>query len=234
MRTLRLVLGSVIVYLFVACASAISGDSPVVTSLDGSAPSSDAPTGPDDSTTPSGTSSSPKESGTIGAIVDALTDPVSSASAQTMTSGSRLKAKWYVGADGSKQFLGWHDSQLNTDCDFGVASDGATRCIPAYPAGALVATYFADAACSQPIAYLYPGCATPTYASQSASASCALKPVTQIFSIAGVYGGTVYQGTSSSCTAVTATTILSLYTFYSIGTESPPSQFVQATVQTDQ
>ena len=225
MRTLRLALGSFLVYLFVACASAISDNvGPPVASLDGSAPGSrDGPSGSDDSTT-----------GTVGAIVDALTDPVSSASAQTMTSGSRLKAKWYVGADGSKQFLGWHDSQLNTDCDFEVASDGATRCIPAYPAGALLATYFADAACSQPIAYLYPGCATPTYASQSASASCALKPVTQIFSIAGVYGGTVYQGTSSSCTAVTATTILSLYTFYSIGTESPPSQFVQATVQTDQ
>jgi hypothetical protein len=225
MRTLRLALGSFLVYLFVACASAISDNvGPPVASLDGSAPGSrDGPSGSDDSTT-----------GTVGAIVDALTDPVSSASAQTMTSGSRLKAKWYVGADGSKQFLGWHDSQLNTDCDFEVASDGATRCIPAYPTGALVATYFADTACSQALAYSYHGCTGPTFASQSAaaSASCALTPATHIYPISA-YSGTVYEGSSASCSAVTSAAILGAYTFYSIGSEVSPSQFVQATIQTD-
>lgn len=63
-------------------------------------------------------------------ILDALTDPVPDALADVTTSGSRLKAKWIVGADGSKQFRNWYDSQLGHDCYFNPASDGQTRCLP--------------------------------------------------------------------------------------------------------
>ncbi len=101
MRTLRLLLGSFLVYLFVACASAMTGDTPAVVSLDGSAPgsdqASDATILTSDSTSPAATSSPGQESGMMSAIVDALTDPVSTAKADPNTSGTRLKTQRYVG-----------------------------------------------------------------------------------------------------------------------------------------
>jgi hypothetical protein len=79
MRTIRLVLGSTIVYMFVACASALSSDSPPQPSFDGSA---QAESGGSDSVTPAPPTG--KESGIIGAIADAITDPVSEANAQSL------------------------------------------------------------------------------------------------------------------------------------------------------
>src|SRR5262245_27196823 len=68
--------------------------------------------------------------------------PIAEAQAQ---SGSRLKARWIVGTDGSRQFLSWHDSQLNADCTFASASDGSLRCLPV----GLQESGFRDAECTQ-------------------------------------------------------------------------------------
>jgi hypothetical protein len=71
---------------------------------------------------------------------DTLRDPVAQARADPNQSGSRLKAKYYLGADGSKMFAGLYDSVLNFDCAFdelyfgdfifGPAPDGTIRCLP--------------------------------------------------------------------------------------------------------
>ena len=84
-----------------------------------------------------------------GDILDALTDPVPDASADPV-SGSRLKAKYRIADDGSKEYLAgsWYDSQRQEDCSFQLSADGATRCLPTstpFP------PYYADAACSQPL-----------------------------------------------------------------------------------
>jgi len=84
-------------------------------------------------------------------LVDALTNPVPDANAEPTTSGSRLKARYYVGEDGSRQFVGWYDSQRKEECSFLSAGDGETRCLPAgaYPIGV-----YSDANCTTPIVYV--------------------------------------------------------------------------------
>ncbi len=48
--------------------------------------------------------------------VGAFADPVPVAIAQDP--GKRLRARYLVGDDGSRQFLGWHDEERNEDCSF--------------------------------------------------------------------------------------------------------------------
>lgn len=47
-----------------------------------------------------------------------------------MQDGSRIKARHFVGDDGTRFFAGWHDTQIGQDCTFGPAADGMTRCLP--------------------------------------------------------------------------------------------------------
>lgn len=118
-------------------------------------------------------------------IMDALMDPVSDAMAgiENPQSGSRLKGKYVMGADGSKEyqfstFFGdphggnqpgplavhpvWYDSVLQEDCTFLPASDGKLYCMPGTPATSsetfgLILIY-TDAACTkQVLAQLQPG-----------------------------------------------------------------------------
>ncbi len=84
-------------------------------------------------------------------IFDVLTDPVPDADAAPM-SGARLKKKYLLGDDGTREDLpGWYDSQRLEDCNFMLASDGKSRCLPGAQNGYLA---FTDPACSQPILWL--------------------------------------------------------------------------------
>lgn len=65
--------------------------------------------------------------------------------------GSRIKARYFVGADGSRIPRDTYDEQLDVPCSFVyVATDGKNRCLP-LATGAPVG--FADAACTMPIDY---------------------------------------------------------------------------------
>lgn len=64
-------------------------------------------------------------------------------------SGSRIVARYVVGDDGSRQFLGQHDTQLDADCAWGTATDGKLRCLPGTALSANI--YFSDAACAVPL-----------------------------------------------------------------------------------
>ena len=81
--------------------------------------------------------------------------PIASAMADINTGGTRLKANYLAGSDGSQQFLStFHDSKRNEDCAFSKASDGSIRCLPTMgpPATPSVySVYFTDAACTQPV-----------------------------------------------------------------------------------
>lgn len=68
--------------------------------------------------------------------------------------GTRLKAQWIVGEDGSRMFgSAWLDTELNDKCWFQFLSNGETRCVPA----AATITTYEDAACSIPV-YGVAGC----------------------------------------------------------------------------
>jgi hypothetical protein len=90
--------------------------------------------------------------------------------------------------------------------------------------------YFSDSLCSKPIAYVMSGCPTPTYAYQYASTTCSTITY-RIFPIVGAYTGPAYSDTAGTCSPDTSSTAM---TFYTIGSETPPSAYVAATVQTDQ
>ena len=159
--------------------------------------------------------------------------PVPAAKADTTTSGSRLKARNYVGSDGSKQFWGWHDSMVNADCSFLPASDGTTRCLPV-GVGTATGGYFSDPGCSQPLAQAAKGCSPAMYTFQivvPATTGCVPTDFYRLYSVSSPYSGPIYTGTPASCTAEpnAGTTA----DFYSAGAEIPPSTFVAATLQTD-
>ena len=103
------------------------------------------------------------------------------------------------------------------------------RCLPGYPRAG-DALYFADAACSQLVAFVFSGCMAPQYAFWSDTTTTCLttRPV-HIYSVGGANSGAVYSGTPSNCTAEPG--LAAAHTFYSLGNEIPPSQFIQATVQ---
>lgn len=68
--------------------------------------------------------------------------------------GARLKAKYLRADDGAKQFLGWYDSKLKTDCAF-METEKGQRCLPSN--AVLVEPYFGNKTCTIPIVALPPG-----------------------------------------------------------------------------
>jgi len=168
---------------------------------------------------------SSKPSGSSGGT--SVTNPVPTASADSTQSGSRLKAMYNVGSDGSKTFVTFHDTQLNADCSFGGASDGSTRCLPS---GAQVGGFFSDPQCSQPLGFAATGCVTPVYAVQYETI-CRIS--IKIFPVTGTFNGSVYTGNATSCTAYLPVAANPSDSFYNLGPEVSPSSFVQATLQAD-
>lgn len=71
--------------------------------------------------------------------------PVPVTEAKANESGSRLKARWYAGADGSRQFVNWYDTELGTECYFQDIGDGVLRCLPSVTAS----VHYTDSACSR-------------------------------------------------------------------------------------
>lgn len=64
-------------------------------------------------------------------------------------SGSRLRAVIGETPDGAKEFLGWHDKELNIRCFFlWKTADGTERCLPS---DLLHSVYYEDSACSKPV-----------------------------------------------------------------------------------
>jgi hypothetical protein len=117
----KLFAGSCIVYFVVAaCSAAYSEETPSPSSSGGPAP----PTSP--------------------------TAPVPNALAEGHKSGSRLKLRFYEGADGSKQFIDFFDAELKTICSNGGRTpDGKLRCLPS----ATGIMYFVDSGCTTPTVY---------------------------------------------------------------------------------
>ena len=67
-------------------------------------------------------------------------------------SGSRLRANYVEGSDGSKHFLGtFYDTQRGEDCAFAETADGLYLCLPTVGIGATISTalLFEDAQCTQ-------------------------------------------------------------------------------------
>ncbi len=237
--SLKITCGSIIVYYVMAACSGSSGTS--IGGTDNS--SSGGPGGGSGASSSSGSSSSGGNGSGSGGGSNgggsnggssggkgSSSGPVPDANADQTQSGSRLKAEYYVGADGSKQWdYSFQDSARgNERCSFLTAADGSIRCLPS---GISAGIFFSDANCTETLAYAVTACgATPAYAtSMIATSACPAKYEYHLFTVASKYTGTVYSGSPGSCTAYTSFP----YAAYSIGSEIAPSSFVQASVQTE-
>jgi hypothetical protein len=159
---------------------------------------------------------------------DAMTDPVPDASADPV-SGTRLKAKYRSGSDGSKGYIPslWYDSQRQEDCAFAVAGDGVERCIPS----GLSVVAFSDAACTQAIAMDSTGCVTKYAIQRDRPAGCNTVGPTRIFELGAKSTATnIYLQAGTQCISTMAPAGSALY---AVGAEVPPTAFLEGTIKTD-
>jgi hypothetical protein len=127
--------------------------------------------------------------------------------------------KTITGSDGARAEGSWHDAQLGVDCYFSQASDGVIRCVPSDLA--YLGFYYADAACSTPLAYA--GCTSPSFAASYQACSSA---GTTYYSIGGAYTGAAYVLGGTTCSAAESSGI----TLYSVASPFPVSGFAPATL----
>ena len=228
-ETVKMLVGSILVYLIMAaCAS--SG--PAGTDLgDGTQRRGGGSSGSAGSGGGSVIDGPSSGSGSDGpSVLDVLINPVPSANANL--SGTRLKANYVAGIDGSQVFTGLHDSQRNEDCAFTTAADGLLRCLPSgsYPVGV-----FTDAGCTQPTIGVAKGC-TGTYGIVATATTCGAQ--THVYTLGpALVGAKTYSESDGMCIAYPATDLTTLETtfdLYTLGAEVPASSFVQGAMQTSQ
>ena len=192
--------------------------------------------------------------------LEVLADPVANASAE---SGSRLKAQYLAGADGSKDYQfgnsNWvapntsynhptaiyYDTQRMEQCSFAVAADGAMRCLPLdfQQEGNGI---YQDAACTQRMVAIQasqPGCNTPLPKYAAILDTATVCPV-----VVGYYpnhyypigqflgpnlGTCYYKNSQNVCQYTNCPSGGSGYAFYALNAEVPASSFVLGTPTVD-
>jgi len=175
----------------------------------------------------SGTGGEPNDAGLVDAVVDAMTDPIPDAKADPAESGDRLKARYMVGEDGSRSFVGWYDSELEVNCFFYLTPDGQQRCVPSGDL-AYASAYFSDSDCSTRVFQSALGCSYRYGLATTAGESCATTTYS-VYELTAVSPTTVYRQSGEVCQAVEAPQTSQLYT----GVELAPSTFVAGQEEVD-
>lgn len=138
---------------------------------------------------------------------------------------ARVRPKELVLRGGEPYPSGLRDTQRNEDCSFGMAIDGAFRCLPQSSASVY---FFSDAQCTQRLAYrvTQAGCTQqPTVAQDYDDSTC--PPKYHVYSVGSqVTPANLYVLINSTCTQTTTSGL----TFYALGAEIPASSFVQASI----
>jgi hypothetical protein len=208
LRSAKLVFGSMFIYAVVVTSHGCGATGPLFGSGSNGTGGHGGSVGPG---TPGQTSA--KSSGSV-------MNPVPKALAE---SGSRLRAQWYTGSDGSKQFYGFFDSMLQTECTFFRMSDGLIHCAPV--GATLISSLFSDAGCSLPAA-LSASCLPATAKYAASFSGCpssihvyAVTPAPQLYAKSGAQCVPYVPQMGN--------------TGYAIGAELPPSAFVSANIVTD-
>lgn len=146
-------------------------------------------------------------------------------------SGTRLRARMIVGADGSKELIGWYDKQREEECAFKSADEGKLRCVPtAHPV-----FDFADPECTKPLVTLPPqlDCnGNPPKYVMAMDYTQACIPSARLFEI-GAASQTmvdpVYRSQQGGCQPVGNPMAI----FYEVGAEVPMSELVEGTPVTE-
>ena len=170
---------------------------------------------------PAGEPGAPGPAGAAGK--DGAPGPVGPENATTR-SGSRIRARYLLGADGSRQWLSWTDTMTGQPCTYRAASDKLTRCLPEKFFGGSV--FFSDAACTSAVFVWSPGTPT-TYGTSDLVPNRYFKSGAEQAEPSSVY----QLNSSNQCSALPPGS-WSGVSFYPL-TEVPPSTFVEATEVTE-
>ena len=195
-----------------AACSSPSGGGPGATAKSGSSGGSSR--GVASGSSGSGSGGTASSSGTVSSSgsssgVGSSGSPVPDANADETQSGSRLKANYFVGGDGSKQFAGYFtDTAMSSaQCNFVTAADGTIRCLPTSPTFYATVDYYSNAACTVVLGYSTVACTTtPPYAAQLVEATaggCVNQPAYHVYTVTASYTGTIYFSSAGACTAIT-------------------------------
>jgi len=195
------------------------------------------PAGKDGVPGPEGPAGSAGSNGMNGSNGGSGSNATSTQSPETWTSGTRIVARatttTTTTADGLQHsqtfFGGYFDTTRNEACSPGLASDGATRCLPF----ALTALgIYGDSACTIPVAEYSPSCGSvaPAYvAVLPATATCPPTTGASIYA-AGTPYTSYYAKVGAACDG--PTTIGSIVWIPPSGAEISPQSFAAMNVTT--
>lgn len=149
--------------------------------------------------------------------------------ADVALSGSRLKARWDVGADGSRAFAGWFDTQIGAECSYAMASDGKRRCLPEAPAGFL---QFTDDKCTYGYLVLPDStCSVPAHVKDAKQSACGETHVYKVGAAVPPPPPLVYQHSGGgACIQGTAG---QPGTYYELGPAVDPGTFAESMAEQD-
>ena len=227
---IRLLVGSTAIYIVLAMSHGCGSSGPDLSAAGGSDVSASNGGGIGGAATSRGATSgvSSGKSGAGGAVsTGSIMNPVPDADANQ--SGSRLRAKYYTGADGSRQWISWYDNQRKEDCTFQPHSDGTLRCAP-FPQTVTAGSFYSDAGCKTDVASRIiqacsPAIPQPKYAIYYDAFGCSY--TYRWASIMQPYAGTtLYYKNSGVCTATAKS---ASYEYFSLNGEVAASEFVAAT-----
>jgi len=164
----------------------------------------------------------------IGVVVVSKRGDSGGGSTYGWSAGSRLKAQQSLGEDGSTYPLAFYDTLLKVTCVPLTAADGATRCIPFssvqlnFDDG-----HYSDTGCTQLVAYCATTCLSslspPSYANVTDNELTCGAGV-RVFPVGAAYFGALYYKSDTGCSSATR---ISTDTYYMIGAEVTPSDFVK-------
>lgn len=149
-------------------------------------------------------------------------------------SGTRLKVRYYVAADGSEQASGFFDSTRKENCSFRRAADSVVRCLP--DDASTIATngvhFFSDAACTQRLIAVEHGCSVayvndPTGPFLSNNGAQCAQTAVRILKVGQAFAGSVFYEFGGGCSS--GTRLSSGTDYYGVGPEIPASSFQSAT-----
>lgn len=147
-------------------------------------------------------------------------------------SGTRLRARYTVGADGSREFVGWFDTVRGEDCSFKQGDEGRLRCLPA----AHPVIDFSDPDCTVPLVTLPPqlDCngKPPKYV-MAMDFSDACMPQARLFELGAATQTTVdpvYRSTAQGCMPLGSG---AMPVFFEIGPEVPMTEMVEGSTVTE-
>jgi hypothetical protein len=140
--------------------------------------------------------------------------------------GSRLTARSAVFPGTSPAHLGWHDGELDVDCEFDLAADGEYRCLPGLDALVGRGEFSSpDCAASSELGSVFNSLACgqkPSYA--AFGDGCPAR--WQILQLGPVFrGDTIYRLQGGECVADVPDEAM---TYYELGEEVEPTRFVAA------